>query len=129
VCTQDVKYQIFRRIVNNVFSRNFFMCWPYKLRTKVWHKIRGAAKRSAEKKSEYLNDVHQATVEARMKKHDVLCLIHGHTHRQAIHEFKLDGQDAKRIVLGDWYQGDSVLVANEAGLNLLGVDDYINQNS
>jgi len=129
LCTEDVKYQVFRRIVNNVFSRNFFMCWPYKLRTKVWHKIRGAAKRSAEKKSEYLNDVHQATVEARMKKHDVLCLIHGHTHLQAIHKFTLDGQDAKRIVLGDWYQGDSVLVSNEQGLKLFAVDDYINQNS
>ncbi|MCK5669465.1 MAG: UDP-2,3-diacylglucosamine diphosphatase, partial [Gammaproteobacteria bacterium] len=129
LCTEDVKYQVFRRLVNNVFSRNFFMCWPYKLRTKVWHKIRGAAKRSAEKKSEYLNDVHQATVEAKMKKHDVLCLIHGHTHLQAIHEFKLEGQDVKRIVLGDWYLDDSVLVSNDAGLRLFGVDDYINQNS
>jgi len=128
LCTEDVKYQVFRRIVNNAFSRNIFMCFPYKLRTKVWHKIRGAAKRSAEKKSEYLNDVHQATVEARMKKHDVLCLIHGHTHLQAIHEFKLEGQDAKRIVLGDWYQGDSVLVADDKDFRLFGVDEYINQN-
>jgi UDP-2,3-diacylglucosamine hydrolase len=129
LCTEDVKYQIFRRIVNNVFSRNFFMCWPYKLRTKVWHKIRSAAKKSAEKKSEYLSDVHQATVEIKMKNHDVLCLIHGHTHRQAIHEFKFEGQYAKRIVLGDWYEDDSILVSNEAGLKLFAVDDYINQNS
>ncbi len=129
LCTEDVKYQVFRKIVNNVFSRNFFMCFPYNLRTKVWHKIRGAAIKSAEKKAEYLSDVHQATVEAKMKKHDVLCLIHGHTHRQAIHEFKLNGQDAKRIVLGDWYIDDSILVSDEAGLKLFGVDDYINQNS
>ena len=129
LCTEDVKYQIFRRIVNNVFSRNFFMCFPYNLRTKIWHKIRGAAKRSAEKKSEYLSDVHQATVETKMKKYDVLCLIHGHTHRQAIHEFKLEGQDAKRIVMGDWYLDDSILVSNEKGFNLFAVDDYINQNS
>jgi len=129
LCTEDVKYQIFRRIVNNVFSRNFFMCFPYSLRTKIWHKIRGAAKKSVEKKSEYLSDVYQATVETKMKKHDVLCLIHGHTHRQAIHEFKLEGQDAKRIVMGDWYLNDSILVSNAEGLKLFGVDDYINQNS
>jgi len=129
LCTEDVKYQIFRRIVNNVFSRNFFLCFPYSLRTKVWHKIRGAAKRSVQKKSEYLSDVHQATVETKMKKHGVLCLIHGHTHRQAIHEFKLEGQDAKRIVMGDWYLDDSILVSNAKGLNLFAVDDYINQNS
>jgi len=129
LCTEDVNYQIFRRIVNNVFSRHFFMCFPYNLRMKVWHKIRGAAKRSAERKSEYLSDVHQATVETKMKNHDVLCLIHGHTHRQAIHEFKLEGQDVKRIVLGDWYLDDSVLVSNDTGLRLFDVDDYINQNS
>ena len=129
LCTEDVKYQVFRRIINNVVSRNIFMQFPYALRTKVWHKVRGAAKKSADKKSEYIIDVHQGAVESKMKKHDVLCLIHGHTHRQAIHEFKLDGQDAKRIVLGDWYQGDSVLVSDETGLKLFGVDDYINQNS
>lgn len=128
LCTEDVKYQIFRRIINNVVSRNIFMQFPYALRTKIWHKIRGAAKRSAEKKSEYLNDVQQATVEAKMKKYDVLCLIHGHTHRQAIHDFKLDGQDAKRIVLGDWYQGDSVLVADNKGFRLVGVDSYLNES-
>ena len=125
LCTEDVKYQIFRRIVNNVFSRNVFMLFPYTLRSEIWHKIRGAAKRSAEKKSEYLSDVHQATVETKMNKHDVLCLIHGHTHRQAIHEFKLNGQDAKRIVLGDWYLNDSILVSNADGLRLLGVEEYL----
>ena len=129
LCTEDVKYQIFRRIINNAVSRNIFMQFPYALRTKIWHKIRGAAIKSAEKKSKYIIDVHQATVELKMKKHNVHCLIHGHTHRQAVHEFELDGQDAKRIVLGDWYQGDSVLVSNETGLKLFGVDDYINQNS
>lgn len=101
------------------------MLFPYTLRSEIWHKIRGAAKKSAEKKSEYLSDVHQATVETKMNKHDVLCLIHGHTHRQAIHEFKLNGQDAKRIVLGDWYLNDSILVSNADGLRLLGVEEYL----
>ena len=129
LCTDDVKYQIFRRFINNVISRNIFMLFPYALRTKIWHKIRGVTKKSAEKKSEYLIDVHQATVETKMKKYDVLCLIHGHTHRQAVHKFKLDGQNAKRIVMGDWYEDDSILVSDEAGLRLFAVDDYINQNS
>ncbi len=60
-----------------------------------------------------------------MKKHDVLCLIHGHTHRQAVHEFKIDGQDAKRIVLGDWIQEDSVLVSDKDGFRLLRIDEYL----
>lgn len=125
LCSEDVKYQVFRRIVNNVFSRNLFMLFPYALRSKIWHKIRGAAKISAQNKSEYLIDVTQATVEKVMKKHDVLCLIHGHTHRQAVHEFKIDGKDAKRIVLGDWIQEDSVLVSDKDGFRLLRIDEYL----
>ncbi len=125
LCTEDMKYQIFRRIVNNVFSRNFFMCFPYNLRTKIWHKIRSATKKSAQYNSGDLTDVYQPTVEKMMKKHGTLHLIHGHTHRQAVHEFKLDGQDATRIVLGDWIQGDSVLVADDNGLRLVGVKEYI----
>ena len=128
LCTEDVKYQIFRRIINNVVSRNIFMQFPYALRAKIWHKIRGATKKPAKKRIEYLIDVHQATVEKKMKNHNVLCLIHGHTHRQAVHEFKLNGQDAKRIVLGDWYQKDSILVSHEKGLRLYGVDEYLNES-
>jgi len=128
LCTEDIKYQVFRSLVNNVLSRTLFMCFPYHLRTKIWHKIRSATKKSAQNTSGYLTDVYQPTVEKMMKKHGTLCLIHGHTHRQAVHEFKLDGQDATRIVLGDWIQGDSVLVADDKGLRLVGVDEYLNES-
>ena len=125
LCSEDVKYQVFRSIVNNVFSRNVFMLFPYILRTRIWHKIRNATKKSSQKKSEYLIDVSQTTVEKVMKKHNVYCLVHGHTHRQAVHKFKIDGQNAKRIVLGDWIQGDSILVSDRGGLRLLPVDEYL----
>lgn len=29
-------------------------------------------------------------------------LIHGHTHRPAVHTLEIGGQPAQRIVLGDW---------------------------
>ena len=128
LCTEDIKYQIFRCIINNVISRNIFMQFPYALRTKIWHKIRSETKKLAQNSSGYLIDVHQPTVEKMMQKHHTLCLIHGHTHRQAIHEFKLNEQDAKRIVLGDWCQGDSILVSDKTGLRLFSVDEYISQN-
>jgi UDP-2,3-diacylglucosamine hydrolase len=44
-----------------------------------------------------------------MREAGVKQLIHGHTHRPAIHEFELDGEPAKRIVLGDWYDQVSSL--------------------
>jgi UDP-2,3-diacylglucosamine hydrolase len=39
-----------------------------------------------------------------MREHDVRLLLHGHTHRPAIHHFTLDGRPAQRIVLGAWYE-------------------------
>src|SRR3569833_1178291 len=50
--------------------------------------------------------------------HDVRQFIHGHTHRPAIHRFTLDGREARRIVLGDWYEQGSVRVCDEASCRL-----------
>ena len=54
-------------------------------------------------------DVNQSAVAAAMRKHEVHRLIHGHTHRPAVHRFDLDGASTERIVLGDWYEQDSVV--------------------
>jgi len=41
-----------------------------------------------------------AAVAAALRACGVRTLIHGHTHRPAVHEFELDGRPARRIVLG-----------------------------
>jgi UDP-2,3-diacylglucosamine hydrolase len=69
--------------------------------------------------------VQQIAVEKTMRRHEVLDLIHGHTHRQGMHEFSLGDQPARRYVLGDWYESDCVLVADDNGLRMWGVKDYI----
>jgi len=48
-------------------------------------------------------------------------LVHGHTHRPAIHEFQLDGHEAQRIVLGDWYEQGSVLRVEPDRIELRGL--------
>jgi hypothetical protein len=37
-----------------------------------------------------------------MQEYGVKTLIHGHTHRPAVHKLQLGDQAARRIVLGDW---------------------------
>jgi len=44
-----------------------------------------------------------------MHRHGVRRLIHGHTHRPAMHRLGVDRQAAERYVLGDWYEQRSVL--------------------
>jgi UDP-2,3-diacylglucosamine hydrolase len=50
-----------------------------------------------------------------MQKHQVLHLIHGHTHRPAVHEFDLNGQPAVRTVLPAWHDRGCVLICDAAG--------------
>jgi UDP-2,3-diacylglucosamine hydrolase len=55
-------------------------------------------------------DVNETAVQEQMLQHHVRLLIHGHTHRPAIHTFELEGKSARRIVLAEWTeQGGSYL--------------------
>ena len=63
-------------------------------------------------------DVNQQAVEAEMLDKHIHQLIHGHTHRPAIHEFSINNQERKRIVLGDWFEQGSVLICDETGCQL-----------
>jgi UDP-2,3-diacylglucosamine hydrolase len=74
-------------------------------------------------KADDIMDVTDEAVAAAMSKFRVRHLIHGHTHRPAVHEFSLDDEPATRIVLGDWYEQDSVLAWNETGYRLGRVRD------
>jgi UDP-2,3-diacylglucosamine hydrolase len=58
-----------------------------------------------------ITDVSPATVEATFARFGVDTLIHGHTHRPAMHAHA----GGKRIVLGDWYEQGSVLRVDAQG--------------
>ena len=127
LCTRDVKYQVYRCLVNNRLSIRLFLMVPYALREKIWHSVRNITRGTTARKLPGIVDVHQPAVNNVMRKYAVQNLIHGHTHKQGVHEFSLDGKTAKRLVLGDWYVDDSILVADRAGLKLTRVEEYLNQ--
>ena len=60
-------------------------------------------------------DVTQSEVERVMLKNKVQHLIHGHTHRQAIHQFQLNQRPATRTVLGAWHEYGNALACHEDG--------------
>lgn len=53
-------------------------------------------------KAETIMDVTPEEVVKELEAHDVQLIIHGHTHRPAIHELEANGKPARRVVLGDW---------------------------
>jgi UDP-2,3-diacylglucosamine hydrolase len=57
-------------------------------------------------------------VEATLARFGIDTLIHGHTHRPAVHMLQAGGRACRRVVLGDWYDQGSVLRLDEDGLLL-----------
>jgi UDP-2,3-diacylglucosamine hydrolase len=109
LCTDDVDYQRFRRIMHNRWFQRLALALPLSIRRRIAGRLRGQSQKHVARKAESIMDVNQSAVEAAMREHGVRLLIHGHTHRPATHRFDVDGQTAERIVLGDWYDQSSIL--------------------
>jgi len=63
-------------------------------------------------------DVNQDAVVGTFRNRNIDILLHGHTHRPAIHEIDLGGRVGRRIVLGDWFEQGSVVRWDEHGPRL-----------
>ena len=109
LCTDDVKYQQFRAMVRNPEWQKQLLDKTPNERTALAKEYREISQTETAEKASDIMDVNQAEVEKVMREAGITTLIHGHTHRPDIHKFELDGKDAQRIVLGDWYEQGSVL--------------------
>ncbi len=109
LCTDDIPYQQFRALVRNPAWQQDFLARTPQERLQIALKARDA---SAEHKGDVnmnIMDVNPGEVKRTFERHDVLRMIHGHTHRPATHDLEVNGRAALRIVLGDWYSQGSVL--------------------
>lgn len=109
LCSDDKTYLEFRRFVRTNNWQQEFLAKPLAERKNIAAGMRQLSREQTSQKPMEIMDVTQSTVEQVMQECNVLQLIHGHTHRPGIHEFSIDDQAAKRIVLGDWYEQGSVL--------------------
>lgn len=118
LCIDDHEYQAFRSMVRNPEWQAAFLAMPIEQRIQMAQQARSESGERNQLIDDYLMDVNQQAVEDEMQRHSVQQLIHGHTHRPAIHHFESDGQQRTRVVLGDWYEQGSVLRVDEDGLDL-----------
>jgi len=109
LCTDDIKYQEFKLQVRSDEWQNAFTAKPLSERKMIVENLRKTSQSATSEKNEAIMDVNQQAVEKAVLKHNTRWLIHGHTHRPNIHQFKIDNMDVTRIVLGDWYEYGSVL--------------------
>jgi UDP-2,3-diacylglucosamine hydrolase len=128
LCTDDHAYQRLRRIVRNPLVQFTLRRLTLKQRQRLAERMREGSKEhiaSMDKAAPEIMDVNADAVLRTFARYGVDCMIHGHTHRPAVHEVDVDGGKAIRIVLGDWYEQGSVLRWNERGyqLSVLGRPD------
>ncbi|MES2314062.1 MAG: UDP-2,3-diacylglucosamine diphosphatase [Pseudomonadota bacterium] len=121
LCTDDVAYQAVRRQVRNPEWQKQILSMPLEARRTFAAKAREDSKAHTGSTMESIMDVNGDAVAQAMRKAGVTRLIHGHTHRPAVHAFMLDGKAAERIVLGDWYEQGSVLRVGDDGAELRGL--------
>ncbi|MEJ2345495.1 MAG: UDP-2,3-diacylglucosamine diphosphatase [Gammaproteobacteria bacterium] len=118
LCTDDRDYMQFRAMVRDSAWQQKFLARPLAERHEMARQAREQSRRSASGKGEQIMDVNPEAVTAALRRHGVGRLIHGHTHRPAIHRLAADHAPATRIVLGDWYEQGSVLHCDATGCRL-----------
>lgn len=106
LCTKDKKYQFFRKIVRNPFLQKLFLKLPLRFREKFANDLRNKSHNYTQKKSLSIMDVSASAVSKIMQDYQADLLIHGHTHKPAIHKVS-DTQN--RIVLSAWHDGGHYL--------------------
>ena len=123
LCTDDLAYLAFRAQVRDAAWQADFLRQSLAERRAFAERARLASAQHqgglrAGGMLEAITDANAGTVATTMARFGVRRLIHGHTHRPAIHVLEVGGQPAQRIVLGDWYEQGSVLRVDADGIAL-----------
>ena len=97
-CLADTEYQAFRRTVRSSAWQQQILSLPIEQRIALASQLRNDSKNMSNEKSMSIMDVTEDAVKAALAEFQCKAIIHGHTHRPAVHQ---DGQYV-RCVLGDW---------------------------
>jgi UDP-2,3-diacylglucosamine hydrolase len=108
-CTDDHAYQELRSIVRTPAWQRRFLSLPLSDRQLLANEARAGSRAHTARTIPKIMDVNAAAVTAAFKAARVRRIIHGHTHRPAVHDALVEGQPVQRIVLGAWYEQGSYL--------------------
>ncbi|MCB1738421.1 MAG: UDP-2,3-diacylglucosamine diphosphatase [Gammaproteobacteria bacterium] len=98
LCTDDDEYQRFRLMARDPEWQAEVLAKSVDERRRIAQYARSMSTENQRDLAEDIGDVNQDAVVAAMSKAGVRHLIHGHTHRPAIHH----GEFGERIVIPDW---------------------------
>jgi UDP-2,3-diacylglucosamine hydrolase len=114
-CTDDHEYQAVRKMSRDPQWQAMMLAKPLEERLAFAAQARQASMARGGTINEDIMDVNASSIEEALRTAGVRTMLHGHTHRPAVHELSLDGDAAQRIVLGDWYDHGSVVRWDDDG--------------
>lgn len=109
LCLDDTDYLSFRERVRSASWQAGFLATPIAARRAFAAQARAESTRHTAGVAPVLMDVAPRAVRAEMRAYGVHRLVHGHTHRPALHTFECEGMRHERCVLPDWYQAPAGL--------------------
>ena len=115
LCTDDLRYLEFRAKVRSPAWQHEFLAQSLDERRQIIAGLRSENAEEKKVKSEEIMDATQTGIEAALRAYGYPRLIHGHTHRPALHQHVVDGHSCERWVLADWYTRGSYLHCDAAG--------------
>jgi UDP-2,3-diacylglucosamine hydrolase len=118
LCTDDTRYMTLRAQLRDPQWQRDFLAKPLAERRTIAAGLRELSVTEIAAKSYDIMDVNPQAVAQTMRRFDIGLLLHGHTHRPAVHRFQLDGQPAARIVLGAWHDGATIVRWSDTGYRL-----------
>lgn len=118
LCTEDHAYQQFRAMARDPQWQQGMLAKPLEERRALAQGMRMQSQGNNANKAENIMDVTPAEVVRVMEEAGVQHLIHGHTHRPAVHDVDLKDGTGTRWVLGDWGELGWWIVADGDGLRL-----------
>ncbi len=116
LCTDDIDHQKWRELALSEAWQIEFLTKSLAQRIQTAQNMRDQSEQGKKLKSVEIMDVNAQAVNNAFSTHGMTYLIHGHTHRQAMHN--LEG-GKQRIVLADWYETGSVLELDEDGFRFV----------
>jgi UDP-2,3-diacylglucosamine hydrolase len=119
LCTDDRAYQRLRATVRDADWQRRFLGLSIKERRALAGAAREGSQAHTSAMEHSITDVNADSVATVLRGTGLSTLLHGHTHRPAIHAFEMDGRPCTRIVLGDWYDQGSLLRWDQDGPELV----------
>jgi UDP-2,3-diacylglucosamine hydrolase len=109
LCTDDRAYQRLRATVRDADWQGQFLALSISARRALAGAVRVGSRAHTAAMEYAITDVNADSVAMALRRAGTATLLHGHTHRPAIHALQVDGRSCTRIVLGDWYTQGSLL--------------------